>query len=218
MRRLFVGIEGSIGIGKSTLAKWLAEQLGYQAMFEPVDANPYLSLFYEDMQRWGAIMQLHLLHARKLMHLRARLSPTGVVQDRTIYGDTVFARNLHESGLMSDLEWDTYMLSWETMVQTLVYPDLVIFLDGSTVLCQERIRLRSRSMESGIPDAYLDSLGAGYARLHDEISDYTVCRRYDWTDPDANRQAVLADIRAVGESTGFSWSRLRPTMLPEDVR
>ncbi len=170
------------------------------------------------MKRWSFHSQIFFLTHKFRLHQELSDHPGTVVQDRTIYGDTVFARNLHESGLMSDLEWDTYMLSWETMVQTLVYPDLVIFLDGSTVLCQERIRLRSRSMESGIPDAYLDSLGAGYARLHDEISDYTVCRRYDWTDPDANRQAVLADIRAVGESTGFSWSRLRPTMLPEDVR
>jgi|ETNvirnome_2_300_1030623.scaffolds.fasta_scaffold00380_12 deoxyadenosine kinase len=218
MRRLFVGIEGSIGIGKSTLAKWLSERLGYQPMYEPVDTNPYLSLFYGDMERWGAIMQLHLLHARKLMHLRARVSAGGVVQDRTIYGDTVFARNLHDSGLMSDLEWDTYMLAWESMVQTLVYPDIVVFLDGDTATCQQRIRDRMRAAESGIPDEYLDNLRKGYDVLHDELSDYTVCRRYDWSDPDVNKEAVLGDINGVAMATGFTWARQRMTMLPDDVR
>ena len=57
---MFIGIAGIIGAGKSTLAQNLATRLGYKSYNEPVDDNPYLEDFYIDMNRWGAMMQIHL--------------------------------------------------------------------------------------------------------------------------------------------------------------
>ena len=65
---MFIGIAGIIGAGKSTLAQSLADHLGYDTYNEPVDDNPYLDDFYADMNRWGAMMQIHLLFRRFEQH------------------------------------------------------------------------------------------------------------------------------------------------------
>lgn len=226
MRPLFIVLEGPIGSGKSVLTGRLAEAFGWDAMYEPVKANPYLDYFYgtaegipmaEAMKRWTCIMQLHLLHARYILHQRARVSPNGTVQDRSIYGDTVFAKDHHRTGLMSDLEWGTYRLAWEAMRQHLVYPDLFIFLDAPVNVLQARIAKRGRGMERGIPDTYLEGLRDGYAELEREMSGYAPTYHFDWTDPDAQVHRVIRVIEVVAADDGFTWARRRPTLLPEDA-
>ena len=225
MRPLFVAIEGPIGVGKSTLVRTLADITGWDAMFEPVEANPYLDHFYgraegvameEGMRRWTFPMQIHLLHARYILHQRARVSPNGTLQDRSIYGDTVFARDHHRTGLMSDLEWGTYRLAWEAMRQHLVLPDMFIFLDAPVEVLQGRIAERGRMAESGIPDAYLEGLRDGYAELEQEMRGHTPCYRFDWTDPDASVRRAIRAVEVVAQDDGFTWARRRPTLLPPE--
>ncbi|HHO51297.1 MAG TPA: deoxynucleoside kinase, partial [Deltaproteobacteria bacterium] len=49
----FVAVSGNIGVGKSSLVRFLTEQYGFLPIYEPVDDNPYLSDFYADMGRWS---------------------------------------------------------------------------------------------------------------------------------------------------------------------
>ena len=67
---MFIGISGIIGAGKSTLAQNLAKHLGYEAFNEPVKDNPYLEDFYTDMNRWGAMMQIHLMEMVAVHNVR----------------------------------------------------------------------------------------------------------------------------------------------------
>ena len=106
---MFIGISGIIGVGKSTLTQDLSERLGYATYNEPVKDNPYLEDFYSDMNRWGAMMQIHLLFRRFEQHQQIVWnSEKGAVQDRTIYEDTIFARMLHEAGFIDQRDYDTY--------------------------------------------------------------------------------------------------------------
>lgn len=218
--QMFVGIEGPIGVGKSTFAKWLAAQLHWEIQLEPVETNPYLAYFYgkaegvsmaEGMRRWTFPMQIHLLHARYLMHQRARFAVDGVVQDRTIWGDSVFARDHHRTGLMSDLEWGTYRLAWEAMKQTIAYPDALIFLDAPVDVLQRRIREeRARPEEVGIPDSYLEGLRGGYDELRVEMAQHVPTASFDWTDPNAHIEEVVRFLMEVNERPGFPWAKRRP--------
>ena len=107
---MFIGISGIIGAGKSTLAQNLAKHLGYEAFNEPVKDNPYLEDFYTDMNRWGAMMQIHLLFRRFEQHQQIVWnSKKGAVQDRTIYEDSIFARMLYEEGFIDQRDYDTYL-------------------------------------------------------------------------------------------------------------
>src|SRR5260370_42212067 len=60
----YIGFEGPIGAGKTTLAQLLAGHLGATLVLEQVDDNQFLPDVYDDRQRWALPMQLWFLVAR----------------------------------------------------------------------------------------------------------------------------------------------------------
>ena len=64
----YIGIAGTIGVGKSTLTTDLAKALNFEAILEEVDGNPYLEHFYKDMKSYGTMMQVWLLNHRFRQH------------------------------------------------------------------------------------------------------------------------------------------------------
>jgi deoxyadenosine kinase len=178
---MFIGIAGIIGAGKSTLSQQLADHLGYDAFNEPVDDNPYLADFYGDMNRWGAMMQLHLLFRRFEQHQRIVWNKDkGAVQDRTIYEDTIFARMLHEAGFIDQRDYETYVGHFNVMKRFLVYPDVLIYLRVSPEVSMGRIRERGRDAEGGITLDYMEKLHQGYEKFIEEMDHYTRVLTLDW--------------------------------------
>ena len=59
----FIAVAGNIGVGKSTLVTLLSERLGWKPFFEPVEENPYLADFYQDMRSWAFHSQIYFLDA-----------------------------------------------------------------------------------------------------------------------------------------------------------
>ena len=156
---MFIGISGIIGAGKSTLAQNLAARLNYKLFNEPVDDNPYLEDFYSDMNRWGAMMQIHLLFRRFEQHQQIVWnSEKGAVQDRTIYEDTIFARMLHESGFIDRRDYNTYLGHFNLMKRFLVYPDILLYLRVNPETSLNRIAQRGRKAEEGITLEYMQKL------------------------------------------------------------
>ena len=178
---MFIGISGIIGAGKSTLAQDLAGRLGCKAYNEPVKDNPYLEDFYSDMNRWGAMMQIHLLFRRFEQHQQIVWnSEKGAVQDRTIYEDTIFARMLHEAGFIDQRDYDTYQGHFNLMKRYLVYPNLLIYLRVDPETSLQRIAKRGRNAESGITLDYMQKLHDGYESFIEEMSRYTRVLTLDW--------------------------------------
>ena len=106
---MHVAIAGNIGSGKTTLTKMLAAHYGWTPKFEPVDFNPYLADYYEDMERWSFNLQIYFLNKRFKDILEISKSDKVIIQDRTIYEDArIFARNLHDMGLMSTRDFENY--------------------------------------------------------------------------------------------------------------
>ena len=180
---MFIGISGIIGAGKSTLAQNLAERLGYEAFNEPVKDNPYLEDFYADMNRWGAMMQIHLLFRRFEQHQQIVWnSKKGAVQDRTIYEDTIFARMLHEAGFIDRRDYETYVGHFNVMKRFLVYPDVLIYLRVSPEVSMQRIQERGRDAEGGITLEYMEKLHQGYESFITEMDHYTRVLTLDWNE------------------------------------
>lgn len=192
--KLFIGIAGIIAAGKSTLTKNLSELLGYKAYYEPVEGNPYLEDFYQDMKRWSAIMQLHLLHARYGAHktiLKGLEAEEGAVQDRTLYEDQIFANLLHKAGLMTDREMETYRTSLANMTCGLGYPDVIVYLQVDPKVALHRIKdLRKRKAESGITLDYLQGLNEGYEQFVSEVSSRTTVLSFDWNNYGSTQEVV----------------------------
>lgn len=98
---LFIGIAGMIGAGKSTLAKSLGEHLKIDVYYESVEDNEYLEDFYRDTARYAFATQIYLLNKRFQQHQLIIWRGRSAIQDRTIYEDSIFAKMLAESGLIS---------------------------------------------------------------------------------------------------------------------
>lgn len=157
-----IGISGIIGAGKTTLVDQLSEKLGFMALKEPVKENPYLPLFYKDMDKWGFSMQIFLLTARFRQHQSMIWSGKNCIQDRTIYEDVIFAKMLYESGKILPIDFNTYKICFDTMCNFLHRPDLIIYLNVEPEVALQRIRTRGRACEAGITVEYLKDLKKGY--------------------------------------------------------
>lgn len=183
---MFIGISGLIGAGKSTLTQALSQELGYKTYYEPVKENPYLEDFYKDIERWTFPMQMFLLCKRFQQHQEVIWDPchqqgSGVVQDRTIYEDTIFARMHYDDGLMNDRDYGTYIGHFNIMRRYLQYPDIILYLRVTPEVAMQRIQQRGRDAEKDIPMDYLQKLHEGYERFADEMARYTVVLPLDWT-------------------------------------
>jgi deoxyadenosine/deoxycytidine kinase len=169
----FVAIAGNIGVGKSTLATLLSEQLEWEPFLEAVDDNPYLADFYRDMRRWSFHSQIYFLSRRLRHHWQLLQRANSVIQDRTVYEDAeIFARNLRRQGMMDERDYRSYWELYEVVTTVLPPPDLIVYLRASVDTCQERIRLRGRSYEQDIEPAYLAQL----SKLYEEwIHHFSLC-------------------------------------------
>jgi deoxyadenosine/deoxycytidine kinase len=159
----FVAIAGNIGVGKSTLTELLSKRLGWEPFFEAVNGNPYLSDFYEDMERWSFHSQIYFLSRRLRHHWQLLQRPNSVVQDRTVYEDAeIFACNLYRQGLMAERDYRSYSELYEVVTTVLPPPDLIVYLRASVSTLQERIHMRGRSYEKSISPIYLGQLNELY--------------------------------------------------------
>jgi hypothetical protein len=159
----FVAIAGNIGSGKSSLTEGLSRLFGWRASYEIVDENPYLADFYRDMARWAFPLQVYFLSQRFRHHQQLVRETEPVVQDRTIYEDAeIFARNLHERGLMNERDYANYRELFSVMTEFLRPPDLIVFLRAPVSTLRERIASRGRPFERAIPDGYLRRLNELY--------------------------------------------------------
>ena len=159
----FITIAGNIGVGKSTLTTLLAHHLGWKPFLEGEANNPYLPQFYEDMPRWSFHSQIFFLSQRLLQHQQLLQNAGSVLQDRSVYEDAeIFARNLYVQGNMSQQDWQTYYLLYQTLSQLLRPPDLVVYLKASVPTLQRRIGQRGRHYEQTIAQEYLEHLNQLY--------------------------------------------------------
>lgn len=160
---MYIGIAGNIGSGKTTLTKLLTENFGWDAHYESVANNPYLSDFYADMQRWAFNIQVYFLTQRFQSIQRIIWQKNIVVQDRTIYEDAyIFAENLYIMGLIQKRDYDAYMELFNIMNAFITPPDLLIYLKASVPTLIKQIAIRNRSFESNINTDYLTQLNELY--------------------------------------------------------
>ena len=160
---MHIAIAGNIGCGKTTLTKLLVKRYGWTPRFEPVETNPYLDDFYQDMNRWSFNLQVYFLNKRFRDVVEISRSKDTIVQDRTIFEDAeIFAPNLHDMGLMSDRDFDNYTDLFRLMVSLVKEPDLLIYIRSSIPTLVAHIEERGRDFEKSIRIDYLNGLNKRY--------------------------------------------------------
>ncbi|MGM0553924.1 MAG: deoxynucleoside kinase [Pseudomonadota bacterium] len=157
----FIAVEGPIGVGKSSLARLLAEHLGAEGIFEAPDENPFLERFYQDPEQHALATQLHFLSQR--VRQLAPVAQKGLFEQRHVSDyvmdkDPLFA----ELNLPPD-ELEIYREMFRHLRAGLPRPDLVIYLQAPVSVLTERIRRRARAYERHLEAGYLERLNAAYA-------------------------------------------------------
>jgi deoxynucleoside kinase family protein len=167
---MHIAIAGNIGSGKTTLTKMLAKHYDWKPLFEPVDYNPYLEDFYQDMSRWSFNLQIYFLNKRFKDVVSIGRTDDAIIQDRTIFEDAkIFAPNLHHMGMMSDRDFDNYTDLFELMMSLVELPDLMIYIRSSIPNLVSQIEKRGRDFEKTMRIDYLQGLNELYEEW---ISDY----------------------------------------------
>jgi deoxyadenosine/deoxycytidine kinase len=162
----YVVVEGPIGVGKTSLARRLAETFDAELVFEQAEANPFLERFYRDPVGAALPAQLHFLFQRvqQLAALRQEdLFATVRVADYLLEKDRLFARVI-----LDEAEYGLYEQIFSRVVIDPPKPDLVVYLQAPVDVLLERISRRRIKAEQLIERAYLEKLNEAYARFfHD---------------------------------------------------
>ncbi|THE09550.1 deoxynucleoside kinase [Bacillus timonensis] len=196
-----ITVAGTVGVGKSTMTKALADALGFRTSFEKVDTNPYLDRFYADFERWSFHLQIYFLAERFKEQKKIFEYGGGFIQDRSIYEDTgIFARMHYEKGTMAPVDYETYTNLFDAMVMTpyFPHPNLLIYLEGSLDDIISRIHERGRPMEQQTPISYWEEMHGRYEKWINNFNACPVLRlninEYDIMQDESSIEPIIAKI------------------------
>jgi len=156
-------IEGPIGVGKTSLARKLAEVSGADLVLEHAEDNPFLERFYRSPRTGAFPAQLFFLfqRARQMQQLRqSDLFAPVRIADFMLEKDRLFARVT-----LDDEEYALYEQVYERLAIDTPVPDLVVYLQAPVEALQERIARRGIRYEQGMEREYLDRLVDAYTRF-----------------------------------------------------
>jgi deoxyguanosine kinase len=156
----YIAIEGTIGVGKTSLAKILSEKLDGRLIQEEFEENPFLSDFYKDTARYAFQTQLFFLLSRYRQQIELQqidLFTKSIVSDYMFAKDRLFA-----SLNLDDKELSLYNSIATLLEKNISYPDLVIFLQSDTDRLMQNIKARGRKYELDMDWKYIDALNQVY--------------------------------------------------------
>jgi deoxyguanosine kinase len=151
-------VEGPIRVGKSTLAKVLAEQLHARRIFDSED-NPFLADFYEEKPGSAFSAQMYFLYDRhrRLLETRNDENPGPVVSDFLFEKDKIFAYiNLDNE------ELKLYERYFDMLAPSIPAPDLVIYLQAKPEVLRKRVSKKADPKERQISLEYVEAVANAY--------------------------------------------------------
>jgi deoxyadenosine/deoxycytidine kinase len=154
-------IEGPIRVGKSTLAKALAEQLHARRVFDCED-NPFLADFYDEKPGAAFRAQMHFLYERHRLLSEAQLHDRAapIVSDFLFEKDKIFAyMNLDNE------ELKLYEKYFDMLAPSILPPDLVIYLQAKPDILQKRVSKKGDPAETEISPEYLEAVANAYSHF-----------------------------------------------------
>ena len=163
VRPLRIAVEGPLRVGKSTLARLLAERTGASYLAEPED-NPFLAGFYAGEPGMAFAAQMWFLRERAAQLQAAAYLAGPVVSDYMLEKDKIFAfLNLSDTELA--IYKDAYrsaQTSTPAASPALWRPDLVVYLQARPAILLERRRRKGVEAEQAIGDAYTEQVCEAY--------------------------------------------------------
>jgi len=195
----FIVIEGPIGVGKTTLAKKLAESFGSETLLEGAAENPFMSKFYENPKAAALSTQLFFLlqRARQMQELRQgdMFNPVRIA-DFLMEKDRLFA----ELTLDED-ELKLYEQVYDQLTFDVPEPDLVVYLQAPVEVLLSRIENRGIQHERLIEAAYLQRLSDSYVEFFYHYTDAPLlivnAAEVDFANNESDYQQLLQRLKSI---------------------
>ncbi len=167
-----VSIAGLIGVGKTTLAKGLAEEVGGELLLEAYDTNPFLAKVYGGKKELAFASQLYFLTSRV-----GQMNKESLKAGRAVVSDYVYDKELiYAKHGLDDEQFGLYERINHSFANNIVGPVVVIYLKDEAENCLERICKRNRPYEQGIKLESLRKLRQEYEKLFERWDKCPVIR------------------------------------------
>lgn len=209
----FIAVEGPIGVGKTSLARRLADTFNCEMLLELPEENPFLERFYHDPQRNALATQLYFLfqRARQMQDLRQKdLFESVRVADFLIDKDALFARQN-----LDDDEYALYQQVYQHLTIDAPVPDLVVYLQAPASVLLQRIQKRGIPAEQQIQRDYLERLNEAYTSFfhYYERSPLLIvnCAEIDLVGNDEDYRRLVEHILTT--SSGTHYFNPQPSLL-----
>jgi deoxyadenosine/deoxycytidine kinase len=191
----YIAVEGPIRVGKSTLARILAERLNAQRVAEP-DENPFLRAFYDGERGAAFQAQLSFLVQRfeKLRDL-----DLGARSQKLIVSDFIFEKDKLFACLnLNDQELEIYNRYYNYFREQVPTPDLVIYLQATPEVLKRRLKRKNSASEKAISDDYLEEVVKAYEHFffHYTSSDLLIVNtsEIDFVERNRDLQELLRKV------------------------
>ena len=200
-----IAIEGTIGVGKTSLAKLLAERLEGRLVLEKFDENPFLEEFYKNPDHYAFQTQLWFLLSRYRQQQDLQqmdLFTSALISDYMFVKDRLFAAlNLNDN------EMKLYDMVARILEKNIVQPDLVIFLQSDTERLMENIKKRGRDYEVSMDWKYIDALNQIYNEYFFRYDKSPLLiinsNDIDFVNKESDLDAIFEFIRTPGQGTRY---------------
>ena len=157
MKNKYIAIEGNIGVGKTTLAKFLANHFNGSLLLEEFAENKFLKLFYKTKDyAFHSEMQFLLDRSLQMNTFFDQDHPI-VFSDFHIEKSLVFSKmNLSKSNysIVENIH--------QSLFNNFPKPDILIFLDSGIEHISKNIKSRNRDFEKDLGIEYLENLIQNY--------------------------------------------------------
>ena len=157
MKNKYIAVEGNIGVGKTTLAKFLAKHFNGSLLLEEFAENKFLKLFYKTKDyAFHSEMQFLLDRSLQMNTFFDQDHPI-VFSDFHIEKSLVFSKmNLSKSNysIVENIH--------QSLFNNFPKPDMLIFLDSGIEDILKNIKSRNRDFEKDLGIEYLENLIQNY--------------------------------------------------------
>jgi deoxyadenosine/deoxycytidine kinase len=200
-----IAIEGTIGVGKTSLAGILGDRLEAKLILEEFEENPFLVEFYKDSDRFAFQTQLFFLLSR--YRQQQQLQQTDLFT-KTLISDYMFVKDRLFAALnLDDKEMSLYNAVARILEKNVSSPDMVIFLQSDTDRLMQNIKLRGREYEKLIDWKYIDALNQMYNEYFFRYDDSPLLiintNDIDFVNNKDDLEEIIEFIRTPGEGTRY---------------
>jgi deoxyguanosine kinase len=208
-RPRYIAVEGPIGVGKSSLAEILAQNLGARLVNEDPGGNPFLASFYRDPKRYALSAQLFFLLQR--YGQQADLAQGSLFEPGGLVADYLFAKDrLFATLTLSPDELALYDRVYQALRPRVAAPDLVVYLQARAEVLLERVEKRGRPEEKPIRREYLREVAKAYSEFFFSYNDGPLlivdASEIDFVGNEEDRAALLEVIAQTRAGVNH-WSR-----------